>query len=102
METQCIQFDMALQDRRNRKVVVKNDGAVTSSDGGLAVLSRIEERRGWLRRLADCFEDKRDPKRISFPVEVLLRQQVYGLAQGYEDLVDHDIWRSDPMLSLAC
>ena len=102
METQCIQFELALQDGRNRKVVVKNDGAVTSSDGGLAVLSRIEERRGWLRLLADCFEDKRDPKRISFPVEVLLRQQVYGLAQGYEDLVDHDIWRSDPMLSLAC
>jgi len=59
---------------------------VTSSDGGLA----------------GCFEDKRDPDRIRFPVEVLLRQQICGLAQGYEDLVDHDIWRIDVMLALAC
>jgi hypothetical protein len=59
METDCTQFELALQDGKSRRVVVKNDGAVTSSDGGLAVLSRIEQRRGWIRRLASCFEDKR-------------------------------------------
>lgn len=107
METQCTQrheclFEFELQGGKSRKVVVKNDGAVTSSDGGLLLLSRIEQRRGWISRLGDCFEDLRDQERITFPVEVLLRQQVYGLAQGYEDLVDHDIWRTDPMLALAC
>ncbi len=102
METDCIQFELPLQGGKSRKIVVGNDGAVTSSDGGLAVLSRIEARRGWIGRLSGCFEDKRDPDRITFPVGVLLRQQIFGLAQGYEDLVDHDIWRADPMLALAC
>jgi len=102
METECIQFELALQDGMSRNVVVKNDGAVTSSDGGLVILSRIEQRRRWIRRLATCFQDRRDPGRTTFPVETLLRQVVFGLAQGYEDLVDHDVWRHDPMLALAC
>ena len=93
METQCIQFELALQDGKSRILVVINDGAVTSSDGGLAVLSRIEGRRGWIRRLA---------ARITFPLEVLLKQQIFGLAQEYEDLADHDVWRTDPMLAIAC
>lgn len=102
METECIQFELELQDGKSRKVVVKNDGAVISSDGGLVLLSRIEQRRHWIRRLSGCFEDKRDPERITFPAEILLRQQIFGLAQGYEDLVDHEVWRNDPMLALAC
>lgn len=88
METECIQFELALQSGKARKVVVRNDGAVTSSDGGLVILSRIEQRRRWVRRLATCFQDRREPGRTTFPVETLLRQVVFGLAQGYEDLVD--------------
>ena len=102
METDCIQFELQLQDGKSRKIVVKNDGAVVSSDGGLVILSRIEQRRGWIKRLSGCFQDQRDAQRITFPVETLLRQQVFGLAQGYEDLVDHDLWRTDPMLAVAC
>ncbi len=63
METECIQFELPLQGGKSRKMVVVNDGAVTSSDGGLVVLSRIEARRGWIRRLAGCFQDNRDPDR---------------------------------------
>lgn len=102
METECIQFELELQDGKRRKVVVSNGGAVTSSDGGLVVLARIEQRRGWIKRLSGCFQDRRKPERITFPAEVLLRQQIFGLAQGYEDLIDHDLWRSDPMLAVAC
>jgi hypothetical protein len=32
----------------------------------------------------------------------LLRQRVYGLCQGYEDLNDHDTWRHDLALQTAC
>jgi len=32
----------------------------------------------------------------------LLKQRIYGLCQGYEDINDHDVWRSDPLLSIAC
>lgn len=95
-------LELGLQGGKSRKVVVKNDGEVTSSDGGLVILGRIEQRRRWVSRLSTCFQDRRDPGRTTFPALTLLRQVVFGLAQGYEDLVDHDVWRHDPMLALAC
>ena len=82
METDCIQgawmpLELPLQGGRSRKMMVKNDGAVTSSDGSLT--------RCWLSP-ADCFQDKRNADRITFPTEVLLRQRIFGLVQGYDDL----------------
>ena len=102
METECIQFELGLQGGRSRKIVVRNDGAISSSDAGLVILSRIEKRRKWIKRLAGCFTDWRNQGLATYSLEGLLRQAVYGLTQGYEDLVDHDQWRHDPILALAC
>ena len=102
METECIQFELDLQGGRSRKIVVSNDGAISSSDAGLVVLSQIEKRRKWIGRLAGCFTDWRNQALATYPLESLLKQAVYGLAQGYEDLIDHDQWRHDPLLALAC
>jgi hypothetical protein len=102
MKTECIQFELELQGGKSRRIVIRNDGQIVSSDGGLVILSRIEQRRHWIKRLAECFQDKRDGDRITFEKETLLRQQIFGLAQGYEDLTDHEVWRTDPLLALAC
>lgn len=102
METECIQYELELQDGRSRKIVVKNDSAVNSSDAGLVILSRMEGRRKWIRRLATCFVDERNRRASKHSVMAMLRQLIYGLVQGYEDVVDHDEWRFDPLLALAC
>ena len=102
MNTECIQFELGLQGEKSRKVVVGNDGAISSSDAGLVILSRIEKRRKWIKRLAGCFTDWRNQGLATYSLEGLLRQAVYGLAQGYEDLIDHDQWRHDPLLAVAC
>src|SRR5208282_801069 len=39
--------------------------------------------------------DPRAPERIEHPLLSLVRQRIYGLAQGYEDLNDHDTLRHD-------
>ena len=52
-------------------------------------------------RVADCFTDHRDPRRIEHSVQELLGQRLLGLACGYEDLNDHDRLRDDPVLALA-
>lgn len=52
-------------------------------------------------RIAECFIDHRDPRRIEHTVADLLAQRVLGLACGYEDLNDHDQLRDDPVLALA-
>jgi hypothetical protein len=44
--------------------------------------------------------DRRNPDRIEHSVEQMLRQRVYGLALGYEDLNDHEQLRKDPLLAM--
>ena len=55
---------------------------------------------GILRQFARCFLDYRQPERIDHSVPELVRQRVYGLALGYEDLNDHDQLRGDPLLAM--
>ena len=45
---------------------------------------------GLVRRFADCFIDRRDPRYVEHQVETLVGQRIFGLALGYEDLNDHD------------
>ena len=52
--------------------------------------------------MAGCFTDWRNQGLATYWLEGLLRQAVYGLGQGYEDLIDHDQWRHDPILAVAC
>src|ERR1019366_10156320 len=47
-----------------------------------------------------CFRDARDPARLTHPVAALVRQRVYALALGYEDLNDHEQLRHDTLFAL--
>ena len=47
------------------------------------------------KRLGEVLPDRRDPERITHPLETLLQQRLYGLALGYDDLNDHDALRHD-------
>jgi DDE family transposase len=84
-----------------RELVWRFDGGDITSDGGVLLLKKLEERTGIVRRFAACFEDYRRPDRIEHPLLDLITQRVFGLALGYEDLNDHDQLRRDPMLALA-
>jgi hypothetical protein len=63
------------------------------------LLGEVDRRRRVVERFASCFEDHRDPDRIEHTVEELLRQRLYALALGYEDLNDHEELRLDPLLA---
>jgi hypothetical protein len=82
-------------------VVADFAGGRISSDGGLLLLREVAQRTGLLERFARCFRDYRDPRLIEHQVGELVAQRVLALAQGYEDLNDHDALRDDPLLALA-
>jgi hypothetical protein len=85
-----------------RRVVEANfDGGDLSSDGGLMLLRRVDERIGLTRAVAAVFSDPRDPARITHRLRDLLAQRLYGLCCGYEDLNDHDSLRSDLLMQTA-
>ena len=100
MKTECIQKTFGFHPLGSREVVGQFDGGQITSDAGGVLLREVEHQTGILRRLADCFEDHRDPELVEHSVYDLVSQRVYGLALGYEDLNDHDDLRHDPLLAV--
>ena len=78
-----------------RTIDVRFDGGDVSSDGGLLLLRQVEQRLGLLKAVAKALPDPRSPALVQHTTEQLLRQRVFGLCQGYEDLNDHDRLRDD-------
>ncbi|MCY3855324.1 MAG: transposase [Rhodospirillales bacterium] len=60
-------------------------GGRPSPNGDGILLREMDLRLGLTARLADCFTDYRPPASVEHGVLVLVAQQIYGLAPGYED-----------------
>jgi Transposase DDE domain group 1 len=99
METQCNTFYLDFPVLGSREVLADFDGGDISSDGGSLLLRKTEELTGVIRQFAACFTDHRNPSLIEHTLGELVAQRVYGLALGYEDLIDHDDLRCDPLLA---
>ena len=100
--TDCKDQPLLFPELISRAVSVDFDAGFVSSDGGGLLLARLDRGLGHLQRFVRCFTDHRDPEGIEHSVEELLRQRVYGLALGYEDLNDHERVKHDPLLAAMC
>jgi hypothetical protein len=100
METECTAGTLRFQAVARRAVRARFDGGALTSDGGAVLLREVDRVTGLLSQFAACFRDARDPARLTHPVAALVRQRVYGLALGYEDLNDHDQLRHDPLFAV--
>ena len=88
--------------RLGRRVIEANfEGGDLSSDGGLLLLRRADERIGLSRAAAAVLSDPREPSRITHSLRGLLAQRIYALCCGYEDLNDHDALRDDLLMQTA-
>lgn len=97
--TDCTGQQYLFQGPGRRQIVAKFDGGSITSDGGAVLLGQVDRKRKLLQRFAECFRDSRDPRQTEHTVEQLLRQRIFGVALGYEDLNDHDDLRFDPLLA---
>jgi hypothetical protein len=66
------------------------DGGAITSNGGSVLLAATDKRIGLAERLAGCFIDHRSADRVEHALVDLLRQRIFGIALGHEDLIDHD------------
>jgi hypothetical protein len=98
--TQCTQDDLFFQDLGPREVVARFDGGQVTSDAGGLLLREVEHKFQFIDQFARCFTDHRDPERTEHTLPELLRQRVFGLCLGYEDLNDHDLLRHDALLGI--
>jgi hypothetical protein len=84
-----------------REVEGRFDGGSMTSDGGVMLLSATDRRLGLIEAAARCILDPRNPLLITHGVRDMLRQRVYGLALGWEDLNDHKALRQDVAMQTA-
>lgn len=98
--TECNQDCFSFAVHFSRQVVAQFDGAQMTTDGGGLLLRQADRKIGLLKRVAKCFRDGRDPRRVEHGLNEMLAQRIYGLALGYEDLNDHEELRHDPLLAL--
>jgi len=86
---------------RRKKLTVDFAGGQQSSDGGLLLLREAERRLGVCRRLAAAMPDRRDPDRVRHAMFELVMARAAAIACGYEDAIDLDRLRHDPLLKVA-
>jgi hypothetical protein len=93
--TDCTQELFQFPSFDRRKIEANFTGGDVSSDGGVLLLGQADRRLGLTAALDQVLPDPRHPVFIVHRQVDLLRQRVYGLALGYEDLNDHSTLRRD-------
>ena len=100
MPTQCSRDLFGYEVVEGRQVVAAFDGGEVTSDAGGLLLGATDRAIDLTERFAACFDDRRVQTQVEHSVQVMVAQRVFGLALGYEDLIDHDQLRHDPVLAM--
>jgi hypothetical protein len=100
MTTQCIPSTLTFQPLGPRDVGACFDGTTVTSDAGGLLLREVEAKFHFIDQFARCFTDFRDPGKVEHTLPELLKQRIFALCLGYEDLNDHDTLRHDPLLAV--
>ena len=80
---------------KKRQIQADFSGGHITSDAGLLLLREIDRKSRLTERVANCLVDSRQTGKVKHELVDMIRQRVYGIACGYEDLNDHDSLRSD-------
>src|SRR5919199_1669990 len=100
MHTECSPNLFAFAPVQGRTVVAAFDGGAITSDAGALLLGATDRAIRLIERVAACFQDARSPEHIEHTIPTLVGQRIFALALGYEDLIDHDQLRHDPILAV--
>src|ERR1700719_2414579 len=90
-----------LSSASGKPVVVKFDGGLLSSDGGVLALREVEQRLRVADRLADSIIDPRAADQITHSLADVIRFRLLMISAGYEDGNDANSLRRDPMFKMA-
>lgn len=100
MPTECKTDKFEFEGLKGRRVVSSFDGGAMTSDAGALLLRQTDRAIGLFSRVATCFGDYRSARFRVHEVHTLVAQRIAAIALGYEDVIDHDELRHDPVLSL--
>ncbi|WP_370459578.1 transposase [Desulfopila sp. IMCC35006] len=99
--TKCTTRPMDFTNCKQRLVQTDFTGGDITSDGGAVLLREMDRRLQLTDDIARSLSDHRRKKQIRHDPASLLRQRVYAICLGYEDLNDHETLRTDPLIQTA-
>jgi len=89
---------LTLPSLARKGVTVDFEGGDLSSDAGFLPLKLADEQLGLTAAIAAAIEDLRDPAKVQHEALSLLCERIYLIAAGYEDAIDAQTLRHDPLL----
>lgn len=91
--TKCISSNCLFQGTKSRKIEF-------NFDGGLLFVKEFDRKLGLTQRAGKCLSvfDVRQSGKVKHSFSDMLRQRVFGLVAGNEDLNDHHELRNDPLI----
>jgi hypothetical protein len=95
------QPSMQLELGFGKPVEARFDGDCISTDGGLTLLRKADDRLELTKLAAWCIRDGRRSDLVKHKLENLLKQRIYAIAAGYEDCNDAAKLGTDGMHKLA-
>ncbi len=99
--SKCNKFPIIFSSLKNKKIVANFKGGAITSDAGALLLREVDKKLCLTKNISKLIPDRREPGKIKHKITDMLRQRIYGLALGYEDLNDHIHLRKDLILRTA-
>ena len=99
--TDCTSYSFEFPACRKRRVAADFSGGDITSNGGVVLLRQADRLLDLTGSLARRLDDERQRGKVAHDFAAMLRQRVYGLALGYEDVNDHTALRHDLALQTA-
>ena len=83
------------------KILSSFNGGLITSDAGILLLRQVEKKTKLLERVAATISDDRKKEKITHSIVSMVKQRVFAIATGYEDLNDHKTLRHDIEFQVA-
>lgn len=95
--TKCIRY----KGIQTKKVESDFSGGTITSDAGVLLLRQANQQTKFIEKLSQAIKDRRHPSYVDHAQETMLKQRIFGIACGYEDVNDQEELRKDPMFQVA-
>ena len=99
--TNCSSLSFEFPACKKRRVAADFSGGHITSNGGVLLLRQADRLLGLTASLARRLIDTRQRGKVAHGLTAMLRQRVFALALGYEDVNDHAALRHDLALQTA-
>lgn len=96
-------FPIKFSSLKNKKIIANFEGGDITTDAGILLLREVDKKTSLTKNLSkiiDQTENRQKGKVIHNSID-MLRQRIYALALGYEDLNDHTCLRKDKAFQTA-